>query len=491
MVELIKHDQLFIGGRWAQPTGSQQLTVTSPATEDVIATVPLGGIADVDAAISLARKAFDEGPWPRMSVDERRVLIRAFGRALGHDVDSLSRLISSDTGQLFRYRHGNVGPAFDYYSSLDLPKPEYRVAPDGAAALIVHEPVGVVAAVMPWNAPMALTLHSILPALLAGCPVVIKPPRETPLYAFPLAQACLDAGLPEGVLSVVTCDRPASEHLVRHPGVDLIALVGSTEAGIRIGTLCAEQIKRVRLELGGKSAAIFLDDADIATAAPLALNAGALQNNGEACAAWTRLLVPRSREAEIVDALCDILSGVVVGDPLDEATGLGPMVSRQQRETVERYIEIGAAEGAKIAFGGGRPAHLDRGWFVEPTLLTDVDNSMQVAREEIFGPVAVVIPYDDVDDAVRIANDSPFGLAGGVLTQDHARGVAVAQRIRAGAIGVNSLGYGLAFPFGGYKQSGIGREHGPESLHELLEVKTIGLPRDHDRAAFDNTQVIH
>jgi acyl-CoA reductase-like NAD-dependent aldehyde dehydrogenase len=487
VVALIKHDQLFIGGRWAEPASTQQLTVTSPATEDVIATVALGSAGDVDAAVAAARTAFDEGPWPRMAVDERRALIRAFGRALAHDIDGLSHLISSDTGQLIRYRQGNVVPAFDYYTSLDLPEPEYRVAPDGAAALIVHEPVGVVAAIMPWNAPMGLTLHSILPALLAGCPVVIKPPRETPLYAFPLAQACLDAGLPDGVLSVVTCDRPASEHLVRHPGVDLVSLVGSTEAGIRIGALCAEQVKRARLELGGKSAAIFLDDADIATAAPLALNAGALLCNGEACAAWTRLLVPRSREAEIIDALRDILSGAVVGDPLDPATDVGPLVSRQQRETVERYIDIGAKEGAKIAFGGGSPAHLDRGWYIEPTLFTDVTNSMQVAREEIFGPVAVVISYEDVEDAVRIANDSPYGLAGAVLTQDHARGVAVAQRIRAGAVGVNSLGYGLAFPFGGFKQSGIGREHGPESLHEVLEVKAIGLPRDHDRAAFDTS----
>lgn len=486
---MITYEQLFIGGRWMTPAGSERLVVTSPATEEQIATVALGTAADVDAAVAAARQAFDAGPWPRLTVDERRELIRAAGRVLAADVDGLSRLISMDTGQLVRYRHGNVWPAFDYYSGLDLPSTEYRVAPDGAAALIVHEPVGVVAAIMPWNSPMALTLHSILPALLAGCPVIIKPPRETPLYAFPLAQAFLDAGVPEGVVSVVTCDRVASEHLVSHPGVDLVSLVGSTEAGIRIGSLCAAQVKRSRLELGGKSAAVFLDDADIPAASRLALAAGALCNNGEACAAWTRLLVPRAKGDEIVEALTDILATVVVGDPLDPASELGPMVSRSQRETVEGYVKTGIQEGAKVAFGGGRPSRLDRGWYVEPTLLTNVSNDMRVAREEIFGPVAVVIPYDSEEEAIRIANDSPYGLAGAVLTSDHLRGVRVAGRIRAGAVGVNSLGYGLAFPFGGFKQSGIGREHGPESLDEVLETKTIGLPRDHAPAAFGGQPV--
>jgi aldehyde dehydrogenase (NAD+) len=484
---MITHEQFFIGGRWVSSLGTATLTVSSPASEETIATVPLGTIADVDSTAAAARQAMDFGPWPRMSVDERRGLIRAAGQVLSRDVDGLSRLISSDTGQLIRFRHGNVGPAFDYYTSLDLPATEYRVAPDGAAALIIHEPVGVVAAVMPWNAPMGLTLHSILPALLAGCTVIIKPPRETPLYAWPLADAFREAGLPEGVVNVVTCDRPASEHLVSHPAVDLVSLVGSTKAGIRIGTLCAEQVKRSRLELGGKSAAIFLDDVDIATAVPLSLGAGALCNNGEACAAWTRLLVPRARETEIIEALSDAMAKVVIGDPLDPASTLGPMVSRNQRQTIEDYINIGTEEGAKLAFGGGRPANLPRGWFVEPTLFTNVTNDMRIAREEIFGPVAVVIPYDTDDQAIAIANDSPYGLAGAVLTSDHQRGVAVAKQIRAGAIGVNSLGYGLAFPFGGFKQSGIGREHGPESLQEVLETKAIGLPHDHDPAAFGRT----
>lgn len=481
---MITHDHFYVGGRWVEPAGTERLTVSSPATEQTIGTVPVGTLADVDAAAAAAREAVDRGPWPRMTPDERREIIRAAGRVLGADVDDLSRLLSSDTGQLIRFRHGNVGPAFDYYSSLELPETEYRIAPDGAAALITHEPVGVVAAIMPWNAPMGLTLHTILPALLAGCAVIIKPPRETPLYAWPVAEAFHMAGLPDGVLNVVTCDRPASEHLVSHPDVDLVSLVGSTEAGIRIGTLCAERVKRSRLELGGKSAAIFLEDVDVASAVPLSLAAGALCNNGEACAAWTRLLVPQSREAEIVEALSAAMSSVVIGDPLDPASTLGPMVSRGQRETVESYVEVGVAEGAKIAFGGGRPAHLDKGWYVEPTLFTNVTNDMRIAREEIFGPVAVVIPYGSEEEAVAIANDSPFGLAGSVLTSDHERGVQIARQVRAGTVGVNSLGYGLAFPFGGFKQSGIGREHGPESLQEMLETKTIGLPRDHDPAAF-------
>src|SRR5206468_3381373 len=295
------------------------------------------------------------------------------------------------------YRLGHVRDRFEYNAGLDLPAVEDRVAPSGAVGRIVHEPVGVVAAIVPWNAPMALTLSKILPALLTGCTVILKPPRETPLYAYPPAEAFAEAGLPAGVFNVVVSDREAAELLVAHRDVDHVSFTGSSDTGKRIGALASQRVKTVGLELGGKSPVILLDDVDLDSAAPAVL-------------------------------------------------------------------------------GGGRPAGLDRGWYVEPTLIVGADNSMRSSREEIFGPVVSVIPYDDEADAVRIANDSDFGLSAGVFSADVARGVDIAGRIRSGTVGVNNLGFNMAFPFGGYKESGIGRQHGPESLHEYLETKTIGLP---------------
>jgi aldehyde dehydrogenase (NAD+) len=479
-----EHRNLFLGGRWAASQGGTVRTVISPATEAVIGRVVLGSELDIDAAVRAARQAFDEGPWPRMHVDERRSMLRRAGDILTAMSEELNRLVSSENGAPIRAKAAYPGAHFAYYTSLDLPPQEYRVAPDGSAALIVHEPVGVVGAIMPWNAPVGLSLHTILPALLAGCTVVLKPAPETPLHSFPMAQAFLDAGLPEGVLSIVPCDRQVSEALVRHPGVDMISFVGSTAAGERIGAVCAGQVKRVRLELGGKSAAILLEDADVNVAVPAVLNGGLLLNNGQTCASWSRILVPNSRYDEIVDAMREVASRATIGDPLDPATTLGPLVSEAQRTRVENYIRSGKDEGAKIAVGGGRPAGLNRGWYVEPTIFVHADNSMRIAREEIFGPVNVILGYDDEEQAIAIANDSDYGLAGAVFTSDHRRGVQVAQQIRTGTVGVNCFGYGLAFPFGGYKRSGIGREHGPESIREVMETKTIGLPRDHDVAAF-------
>jgi aldehyde dehydrogenase (NAD+) len=481
-----EHRNLFLRGRWAASRGGTTRNVISPATEEVIGRVVLGSERDIDTAVRAARRAFDEGPWPRMHVDERRSMLRRTGDILTAMSEELNRLVSSENGAPVRAKAAYPGAHFAYYTSLDLPPAEYRVAPDGAAALIVHEPVGVVGAIMPWNAPVGLSLHTILPALLAGCTVVLKPAPETPLHSFPLAQAFLDAGLPEGVLSVVPCDRQVSEALVRHPGVDMISFVGSTFAGERIGAACGGQVKRVRLELGGKSAAIFLDDADVNASARDVLHGGLLQNNGQTCASWTRILVPSRRYDEITDAVREVASQAVIGDPLDPATTVGPLVSEAQRTRVEGYIRGGVADGAKIVLGGGRPDGFNRGWYVEPTIFVNADNSMRVAREEIFGPVVVILGYDDEEQAIAIANDSDYGLAGAVFTRDHRRGVQVARQIRTGTVGINCFGYGLAFPFGGYKRSGIGREHGPESLLEVMETKTIGLPRDHDIAAFQS-----
>ena len=467
---------LFIDGGWRAPAVERCLDVDSPSTEERIGRVALGGVADMEAAIAAARRAFDAGPWPQLPIDERRALIRRAGELLDARADDLDRIITADTGVIIRYHLGHVRDRFEYNAGLDLPAVEDRVAANGAVGRIVHEPVGVVGAIVPWNAPMALTLSKILPALLVGCTVILKPPRETPLYAYPLAEAFADAGVPDGVFNVVVSDREAAELLVTHRDVDHVSFTGSSETGKRIGALASQRVKTVGLELGGKSPVILLDDVDLATAAPAVLGGGMLLNNGEACAAWTRILVPRRRHDEMVDAFCDVVRAVRIGDPFDPATDLGPMVSRSHRDKVEGYIALAQEEGAKLAIGGGRPAGLDRGWYVEPTLIVGADNAMRSSREEIFGPVVSVMPYDDEDEAVRIANDSDFGLSAGVFSADVARGVDIAGRIRAGTVGVNNLGFNMAFPFGGYKESGIGRQHGPESLHEYLETKTIGLP---------------
>jgi betaine-aldehyde dehydrogenase len=313
------------------------------------------------------------------------------------------------------------------------------------------------------------------PAMAAGATVVLKPAPETPLDAFLLADALLEAGLPPGVVNIVPAGREVGEHLVTHPDVDKIGFTGSTAAGKRIAALCGEQLKRVTLELGGKSAAIIMDDADVATLVPNLIGAS-LMNNGQACVAQTRILASRDRYQEVVDALCDAVREQQVGDPLDPATTIGPLVAERQRRRVEGYIATGQEEGAKIAVGGGRPASQATGWYVEPTVFVNVDNRMTIAREEIFGPVLTVIPYDGIDDAVRIANDSDYGLSGSVWSADNAAALDVARRVRTGTYTVNGFMLEFSCPFGGFKESGVGRELGPEGLEAYLENKSISLP---------------
>jgi betaine-aldehyde dehydrogenase len=317
------------------------------------------------------------------------------------------------------------------------------------------------------------------PALAAGATVVLKPAPETPLDAYLLAEALLEAGLPPGVVNVVPAGREVGEHLVTHPGVDKIGFTGSTAAGKRIAALCGEQLKRVTLELGGKSAAIILDDADVGELMPNLLGA-AMMNTGQACAAQTRILASRDRYQDVVDALCDVVSQQQVGDPFDPATTIGPLVAERQRDRVEGYIAKGQQEGAKVVLGGGRPSAQKTGWYVEPTVFVNVDNQMTIAREEIFGPVLAVIPYDGVDDAVRIANESDYGLSGSVWSSDVAAGIEVAKRVRTGTYTVNGFMLEFSCPFGGYKQSGVGRELGPEGLVAYLEAKSISLPAGYE-----------
>ena len=316
-------------------------------------------------------------------------------------------------------------------------------------------------------------MSKLVPALLAGCTVVVKPAPETPLDGYLMAELLTEAGVPAGVVNIVAAGREAGEHLVAHPGVDKVAFTGSTAAGRKIAAVCGEQLKRVSLELGGKSAAIVLDDADLA-ATMAGLRVTALMNSGQACVAQTRILASRANYSTVLDALVETVKSMPVGDPMDPATEIGPLVAQRQQERVEKYIALGQEEGARVALGGnGMPDGLSSGWYVRPTVFADVDNRMRIAQEEIFGPVLSVIAYDDVDDAIRIANDSDYGLAGTVWTTDQDAGMSVARRVRAGTYGVNTYTMDFAAPFGGFKASGIGREFGPEGLAQYTELKAI------------------
>ena len=476
------YDRLFIGGEWVSPAGTGTINVINPTTEEVAGTVPDATDADMDRAVASAREAFERGPWPRMSPSERAAILTRVSDSLKAEIQPMAELISTEMGSPVTW--GAMGQALaptmimDYYTGLASTFAFDQVF-EGMMGnvLVAKEPVGVVAAISPWNVPLFIAAAKLSPALVAGCTVVFKPSPETPLDAFRLAELFEEAGLPRGVLSVLPGGREVGEHLVRHPDVDKVSFTGSTLAGKKIGAICGEQLKRFSLELGGKSAAILLDDVDLAQALPM-LMPNAIMNNGEACIAQTRILAPRDRYEEVVDALVESVSKMKVGNALDPEVEVGPLVAERQRDRVEGYIKIGQEEGAKVAVGGGRPAGLDKGWFVEPTVFVNVDNSMRIAQEEIFGPVLVVIPYDGGDEqAVAIANDSSYGLCGSVWTADAERGLGVARGVRTGTYMLNTpIPINFSTPFGGYKESGIGREFGPDGLELYLEKKSINLP---------------
>jgi acyl-CoA reductase-like NAD-dependent aldehyde dehydrogenase len=431
----------FIGGRWVEPTGHDRQAVVSPSTEEVVGEVPLALEADIDDAVSAAREAFDDGPWPRMAPAERADVLARAADLLRKRTDDIAGITVDEMGcaisQAPRAQTGLVAPVFDYYAGLIRTHGFERRVREGERAGIVSQlPVGVVGAIVPWNAPVTIASWKVAASLAAGCTVVLKPPPEAPLSNFVLAEALEEAGLPAGVLNVVPGGREVGEHLVTHPGTDKIAFTGSTAAGKRIMSLCGEQVKRVSLELGGKSAAIVLDDADFDAIVPRVV-AGVMHLSGQVCGAHTRVLVPRSRYAEVVDAAAAAADAITVGDPHDPATIVGPLVAERQRDRVEHYVAIAAEDGARIVSGGTRPTALPKGWYVSPTVIVDVDNDMRIAREEVFGPVVCLLAYDDDADAVRIANDSQFGLAGGVWSGDDGRALDVARRLRTGSVTVN------------------------------------------------------
>jgi acyl-CoA reductase-like NAD-dependent aldehyde dehydrogenase len=470
---MLVHDRLYVDGDWRASTGTEAIEVVSSATEQPIGRVPRGTAADVDAAATAARRAFD-GVWGTASVEDRAVWLEQLGAALKARVPDLAQAIAHE-----------VGTALGYATKVQA---EFPVSMIGANArfireatleetlgnsLVVKEPIGVVGCITPWNYPLHQVVCKVAPALAAGCTVVLKPAELAPLSAFILAEAAHDVGLPAGVLNVVSGPgRVVGEAIAGHPAIDMVSFTGSQAAGSRVATVAGADIKKVCLELGGKSAFVVLDDAPFEKAVPAGVN-HCMQNSGQTCSAWTRMLVPRARQAEAVDLAVAQLAKLTLGDPFAPTTRLGPLVSAAQRDSVIGYIAKGVAEGARLVAGGSRPAALPTGYYVEPAIFADVDNGMTIAREEIFGPVLAIIPYDSDDEAVRIANDSPFGLSGGVWAGSPERAMGVARRLRTGQVDVNGGRFNPLAPFGGYKKSGLGREIGPLALEEFFQLKAI------------------
>ncbi|QVI28619.1 aldehyde dehydrogenase [Mycolicibacterium neoaurum] len=473
-------DKLFIGGQWVEPSTAEVIEVYSPATEQKVGQVPLAAKADVDAACEAARKAFDEGPWPRMSPKEREAVLAKAVELIEARTEEFKHLLKLETGQpptiVDMMQFGAAMSTLQFYAS-GADKFSWQEIRDGlyGQTLVLKEPVGVVGAVVAWNVPFFLAANKLGPALLAGCTIVLKPAAETPLTTNLMAEVFAEAGLPEGVLSVVPGGVETGRALTDNPALDKYTFTGSSAVGKEIGKIAAEKLKPCTLELGGKSAAIILEDADLDSTLPMLIFSG-LMNSGQACVGQTRILAPRSRYDEVVEKVAAAAAGMQAGQPDDPASMVGPLISEKQRERVEGYIKKGLDEGARLVTGGGRPEGLDSGWFVQPTVFADVDNSMTIAQEEIFGPVLVVIPYEDEADAVRIANDSVYGLAGSVYTTDFAKAVEIAKQIRTGTYGINMYAFDAGAPFGGYKNSGVGRECGPEGIAGYCESKSVLLP---------------
>lgn len=474
----VEHDSLFIGGGWVAPSTSSRITVRNAATEEVLGSVPAADVADVDRAVAAARTAVDSSAWSAAAPADRAAAMTRFADELERRAGELVRTVSQQNGMPIGLSEAFEGSfaigLLRYYAGLaeTMTVEDVRPSQLGLETVVRRSPAGVVAAIVPWNYPVVLAMSKIAPALAAGCAVVVKPsPPATVLDCFILAEAAAAAGLPPGVINWVPGGPAIGEYLVSHPGVDKVAFTGSTATGRSIATTCAGLLRPVTLELGGKSAAILLDDVDMEAIMPN-LQFITFMNNGQTCVTCSRILAPAARYDEVVDALATQVSSLRVGDPLDTSTDIGPMATAAHRERVEAYIEKGKGE-ARLVTGGGRPKGLDKGWFVEPTVFAYMTNDATIAQEEIFGPVLSVIPYDDQADAVRIANDTSYGLGGTVFSADTERAKAVARQVHTGTIGVNGYPLAIGSPFGGVKDSGLGREFGPEALNIYQNLKSM------------------
>ena len=473
------YEKLFIGGQWCDPSSTDILSVFSPATEEVVATIPAVTADDMDKAIAAARQAFDNGPWPRMSATERsHYLSRAAEEVAKRDAVIAASFTAEvgGPGALASFMGVQAqkmwNDAATFHSRF---KFEEERDWEGGRGILTYEPVGVLATILPWNGPVPTASLKMGAALAAGCTLVVKPAPEAPIGTLILAEALEAAGFPEGVISILPAGRDIGQLLVSDPRIDKVAFTGSTRGGAEVMSECSKRIAGVTLELGGKSAAIIADDIELD---PIIQSTvfNAIGHSGQICAALTRVLIRKDRQEELVSKMAELMKSLKVGDPQDPDTAIGPMISKAQRDRVENYIKIGREEGARLVCGGSRPAHLEQGWYVNPTLFADVDNKMRIAQEEIFGPVITVIPFDDIDHAVKIANDSDYGLSGAVYASDIALAEKIARRVKTGQISVNTWDMCVVQPFGGVKKSGIGREGGLEGLQEYLEPKLIILP---------------
>ncbi len=469
------HDKFYINGQWVAPKGADKLSVIDPSTEEVCGEVPSGNNDDVNDAVAAAKEAFKT--WSVSPAAERSALIKKLSELVTANMQKIGELCALELGTPLQTSiavHGGMGVGV-VSSYIDIPY-EMEKEEQLGNSVVIKEPVGVCAFITPWNFPLHQITAKVMPALAAGCTMILKPSSETPLTAYFFAELIHEAGFPAGVFNLITGPgRTVGETMCTHPDVDLISLTGSTEAGRRVAALGAETVKRVGLELGGKSASVVLDDADVAKAAAAA-GGGICMNSGQVCAALSRLIVPRAKQDEAVAAAKAAAESVKVGGAFEEGVVMGPVASKAQLDTVVGYIQQGIDEGATLVTGGTTPPEgRNTGYFVQPTIFSDVKNDMVIAQDEIFGPVLAIIPYDTEEEAVEIANDSIFGLSGAVWSGDADRAKRVAKQIRTGQVSVNGGGFNVNAPFGGYKQSGIGRELGPHGLTEFTELKSLQL----------------
>lgn len=474
----VKHpDKLFIGGEWVATSSNDSIEVVNPASEEVVAQVAHAGNRDMDAAVAAARDAFDNGPWPKTPPMERMAKLMEFVDALEPRVPELAAAWTAQIGGLASAAGpmhaggvaglrgiASLGERFQWV--------EQRPGMAVDTVTVVREPVGVVVAVAPWNGPFAIMANKVFYALIAGCTVVMKPSPETPLEAYIIAEAAEAVGMPAGTVNLVPSDREAADHLIHSKDIDKITFTGSSAAGRHIASVAGSNMVRATFELGGKSAAIIRDDFPTEAAAGILGNTITVMS-GQVCAMLSRAIVPKARHDELAEAIAGVMKGVKIGHPEAEDTQLGPVAMHRQLERIEMYIEAGKASGADLVTGGHRPRHMNKGYYIEPTLFANVDNTSKIAQEEIFGPVLCLIPAEDEEDAIRIANESDYGLNGSVFTNDAQAAYDIARRVRTGVVGQNGMRMEWTAPFGGFKQSGIGREGGDEGIHAYVETKTI------------------